>query len=103
MLSGMTDLHRQLERRMAAFLGYEEAMKFVKAPNMSILEPGGEGQTPFGAAFNNTVLTSGTVAALARTRSERFEHNDAESLDAALTRYKKTSPCYRRRHLFDGW
>ncbi|WP_194166899.1 cytochrome P450 [Mycolicibacterium sp. P9-22] len=38
-------------------LGYEEAMKFVKAPNMSILEPNNEGQTVFGAAFNNTVLT----------------------------------------------
>ncbi|WP_083211275.1 cytochrome P450 [Mycolicibacterium porcinum] len=38
-------------------LGYNEAMKFVKAPNMSILEPNHEGQTPFGAAFNNTVLT----------------------------------------------
>ncbi|ANY22184.1 cytochrome P450 [Gordonia terrae] len=38
-------------------LGYDEAMKFVKAPNMSILEPNNEGQTVFGAAFNNTVLT----------------------------------------------
>src|SRR5204863_4175185 len=28
MLSGMTDLHRQLEKRMAEFLGYEDAMLF---------------------------------------------------------------------------
>src|SRR3954464_16027008 len=27
-LSGMTDLHRQLEKRMAEFLGYEDAMLF---------------------------------------------------------------------------
>ncbi|KAA0084643.1 cytochrome P450 [Mycolicibacterium sp. P9-64] len=47
----------QTDERTFVVLGYEEAMKFVKAPNMSILEPGGEGQTPFGAAFNHTVLT----------------------------------------------
>ncbi|TQR82400.1 cytochrome P450 [Mycobacterium hodleri] len=47
----------QTDASTFVILGYDEAMKFVKAPNMSILEPNGEGQTPFGAAFNNTVLT----------------------------------------------
>jgi cytochrome P450/flavodoxin len=47
----------QTDERTFVILGYEEAMKFVKAPNMSILEPNNEGQTVFGAAFNNTVLT----------------------------------------------
>jgi cytochrome P450/flavodoxin len=47
----------QTDERTFVVLGYEEAMKFVKAPNMSILEPNNEGQTVFGAAFNNTVLT----------------------------------------------
>jgi cytochrome P450/flavodoxin len=53
------ELHpvHQTDDRTFVVLGYEEAMKFVKAPNMSILEPNNEGQTPFGAAFNNTVLT----------------------------------------------
>lgn len=36
---------------------YDDVMKYFKLPIMSILEPGGKGQTYFGAAFNNTVLT----------------------------------------------
>jgi cytochrome P450/flavodoxin len=47
----------QTDENTYVVLGYDEAMKFVKAPNMSILEPNNEGQTVFGAAFNNTVLT----------------------------------------------
>jgi cytochrome P450/flavodoxin len=36
---------------------YDDVMKYFKLPIMSILEPNHEGQTYFGAAFNNTVLT----------------------------------------------
>src|SRR6266704_314893 len=59
MLSGMTDLHRELESRIAKFLGREDAMLF---------------NSGFGGAL------------LSRCRTEKFEHNDPASLDAALSR-----------------
>src|SRR3954471_23670940 len=88
-LSGMTDLHRQLEKRIAEFLGYEDAMLFnsgfggALGTISSLLR-----KTDVAVMDNRSHLSLRDGAVLARTRSERFEHNDPQSLDAALTRHK---------------
>jgi 8-amino-7-oxononanoate synthase len=88
-LSGMTDLHRQLEKRMAEFLGYEDAMLFNSGFGGALGTISGLLRKSDVAVMDNrSHLSLRDGAVLARTRSERFEHNDPESLDAALTRHK---------------
>ena len=89
MLSGMTDLHRELERKMAEFLGYEDAMLFNSGFGGALGTISGLLRKSDVAVMDNrSHLSLRDGAVLARTRSERFEHNDPESLDAALTRHK---------------
>jgi glycine C-acetyltransferase len=89
MLSGMTDLHRRLEKRMAEFLGYEDAMLFNSGFGGALGTISGLLRKSDVAVMDNrSHLSLRDGAVLARTRSERFEHNDPESLDAALTRHK---------------
>src|SRR5205809_645177 len=89
MLSGMTDLHRQLEKRMAEFLGYEDAMLFNSGFGGALGTISGLLRKSDVAVMDNrSHLSLRDGAVLARTRTERFEHNDPESLDLALTRHK---------------
>ena len=89
MLSGMTDLHRQLERKMAEFLGFEDTMLFNSGFGGALGTISGLLRKSDVAVMDNrSHLSLRDGAVLARTRSERFEHNDPESLDAALTRHK---------------
>jgi 8-amino-7-oxononanoate synthase len=89
MLSGMTDLHRQLEKRMAEFLGYEDAMLFNSGFGGALGTISGLLRKSDVAVLDNrSHLSLRDGAVLARTRAERFEHNDPASLDAALTRHK---------------
>jgi 8-amino-7-oxononanoate synthase len=88
-LSGMSDLHRQLERRMAEFLGFEDAMLFNSGFGGALGTISGLLRKSDVAVMDNrSHLSLRDGAVLARTRSERFEHNDPESLDAALTRHR---------------
>jgi glycine C-acetyltransferase len=85
----MTDLHRQLELNMAEFLGREDAMLF----NSGF---GGALGTLSGLLRKNDVavlddrshLSLRDGAVLSRCRLDRFEHNDPESLEVALSRRK---------------
>jgi glycine C-acetyltransferase len=89
MLSGMSDLHRELERKMAEFLGYEDAMLFNSGFGGALGTISGLlRKTDVAVMDNRSHLSLRDGAVLARTRSERFEHNNPESLDAALTRHK---------------
>jgi glycine C-acetyltransferase len=89
MLSGMTDLHRQLERRIADFLGYEDAMLFNSGFGGALGTISGLLRKADVAVLDNrSHLSLRDGAVLARTRAERFQHNDPASLDAALTRQK---------------
>src|SRR2546421_10135966 len=89
MLSGMTDLHRQLEKRVAEFLGYEDAMLFNSGFGGALGTISGLLRKSDVAVMDNrSHLSLRDGAVLARTRTERFEHNDPASLDAALTRHK---------------
>src|SRR3989440_2992127 len=89
MLSGMTDLHRQLERRVAEFLGREDAMLFNSGFGGALGTLSGLLRKSDVAVLDNrSHLSLRDGAVLSRCRVNRFEHNDPASLDTALSRYK---------------
>jgi 8-amino-7-oxononanoate synthase len=89
MLSGMTDLHRELERRVAKFLGREDAMLFNSGFGGALGTISGLlRKTDVALLDNRSHLSLRDGAVLSRCRTEKFEHNDAASLDAALSRQK---------------
>src|SRR5438045_9076717 len=92
MLSGMTDLHRELERRVAKFLGREDAMLFNSGFGGALGTISGLlRKTDVALLDNRSHLSLRDGAVLSRCRTEKFEHNDAGSLDAALSRQKGRS------------
>jgi 8-amino-7-oxononanoate synthase len=86
-LSGMTDLHRELERRIAKFLGREDAMLFNSGFGGALGTISGLLRKSDVAILDNrSHLSLRDGATLSRCRSEKFEHNDPASLDTALRR-----------------
>jgi len=86
MLSGMTDLHRELESRIAKFLGREDAMLFNSGFGGALGTISGLLRKSDVAILDNrSHLSLRDGAVLSRCRTEKFEHNDAASLDAALS------------------
>ncbi|HEY1583720.1 MAG TPA: aminotransferase class I/II-fold pyridoxal phosphate-dependent enzyme [Chthoniobacterales bacterium] len=89
MLSGMTDLHRELERKLAQFLGREDAMLFNSGFGGALGTISGLlRKTDVAVLDNRSHLSLRDGATLSRCRSEKFEHNDPASLDASLGRHK---------------
>ncbi len=89
MLSGMTDLHRELERKIANFLGREDAMLFNSGFGGALGTISGLlRKTDVAVLDNRSHLSLRDGATLSRCRSEKFEHNDAKSLDVSLGRNK---------------
>src|SRR5437762_10710700 len=89
MLSGMTDLHRELERRVAQFLNREDAMLFNSGFGGALGTIAGLlRKSEVGILDNRSHLSLRDGAILSRCRTEKFEHNDPASLDVALSRQK---------------
>jgi glycine C-acetyltransferase len=89
MLSGMTDLHRELERKVAQFLGREDAMLFNSGFGGALGTISGLLRKNDVAVLDNrSHLSLRDGATLSRCRAEKFEHNDPASLDASLGRNK---------------
>ena len=87
MLSGMTDLHRELERRVAKFLGREDAMLFNSGFGGALGTISGLlRKTDVALLDNRSHLSLRDGAILSRCRTEKFEHNDPAALEAALNR-----------------
>src|SRR5216684_8967854 len=87
MLSGMTDLHRELEHRVAQFLHREDAMLFNSGFGGALGTISGLlRKTDVAVLDNRSHLSLRDGAVLSRSRVDRFEHNDPASLDAALCR-----------------
>ena len=87
MLSGMTDLHRELEHRIAEFLGREDAMLFNSGFGGALGTISGLlRKTDVAILDNRSHLSLRDGAVLSRCRTEKFEHNDPDSLDTALKR-----------------
>ncbi|MDQ6809554.1 MAG: aminotransferase class I/II-fold pyridoxal phosphate-dependent enzyme [Verrucomicrobiota bacterium] len=88
-LSGMTELHRALERRMAEFLGREDAMLFNSGFGGALGTVSGLLRKSDVAILDNrSHLSLRDGAVLSRSRLDRFEHNNPASLDEALSRRK---------------
>src|SRR5213082_465668 len=86
LLSGMTDLHRELESRIAKFLNREDAMLFNSGFGGALGTISGLLRKSDVAILDNrSHLSLRDGAVLSRCRTEKFEHNDAASLDAALS------------------
>src|SRR2546423_11373849 len=89
MLSGMTDLHRELERRVAKFLKREDAMLFNSGFGGALGTISGLLRKSDVAILDNrSHLSLRDGALLARCRTEKFEHNSTTSLDIALGRQR---------------
>ena len=89
MLSGMTDLHRELERKVAKFLGREDAMLFNSGFGGALGTISGLMRKSDVAILDNrSHLSLRDGAILSRCRTEKFEHNNPESLDTALKRQR---------------
>jgi glycine C-acetyltransferase len=89
MLSGMTDLHRELERKIAQFLGREDAMLFNSGFGGALGTISGLlRKTDVAILDNRSHLSLRDGATLSRCRAEKFEHNDPAALDASLGRHK---------------
>ena len=89
MRAGMTDLQRELERRVAKFLGREDAMLFNSGFGGALGTISGLLRKSDVALLDNrSHLSLRDGAVLSRCRTEKFEHNDPASLDAALSRQK---------------
>src|SRR5438046_5744037 len=89
MLSGMTDLHRELERRVAKFLGREDAMLFNSGFGGALGTISGLLRKSDVALLDNrSHLSLRDGAVLSRCRTEKLEHNDPASLDDALSSQK---------------
>jgi 8-amino-7-oxononanoate synthase len=87
MLSGMTDLHRELEHRVAEFLGREDAMLFNSGFGGALGTISGLLRKSDVAILDNrSHLSLRDGAVLSRCRADKFEHNDPVSLDKALSR-----------------
>lgn len=87
-LSGMTDLHRALEARLSAFLGRDQTMLFNSGFGGALGMLAGllrKGDVAVLDSRSHVSLLEG--ARLSGARVDLFEHNDAASLDAALTRH----------------
>jgi 8-amino-7-oxononanoate synthase len=88
-LSGMTDLHRELEHSMADFLGRDDVMLFNSGFGGALGTISGLLRKNDVAVLDNrSHLSLRDGAVLSRCRLDRFEHNDPASLDAALERRK---------------
>ncbi len=89
LLSGLTDLHRKLERELSTFLGREQTMLFNSgfAGALGILAGTlRKGDVAVLDSRCHICLIDG--ARLAGARLELFDHNSPASLDAALVRHK---------------
>src|SRR5881275_2060836 len=87
MLSGMTDLHRELESRIAKFLGREDVMLFNSGFGGALGTISGLLRKSDVAILDNrSHLSLRDGAVLSRCRVNRFEHNDPASLEEALSR-----------------
>lgn len=88
-LSGMTDVHRELEHAMAKFLGRDDVILFNSGFGGALGTISGLLRKADVAVMDDrSHLSLRDGAVLSRCRIDRFQHNDASSLQDALIRRK---------------
>lgn len=94
-IAGTLTLHRELEERLARFKGAEAAIAFQSgfASNLGTISAlVGKEDLIFSDELNHASIIDG--ARLSGARIVRYSHNDAESLEDAIT--KESREAYRR-------
>jgi glycine C-acetyltransferase len=84
-ICGTQDLHKQLEQRLARFLGTEDAILYAAAfdANGGLFEPLlGEGDVVISDALNHASIIDGIR--LCKAERRRYAHDDMADLDAQL-------------------
>lgn len=87
MLSGTLQIHRQLEKKLASFLGYEDCLIFNSGYSAnyglfsSILKPGD-------VAILDTFVHASIIDGCQNAKKYFFLHNDIDSLERALIKAK---------------
>lgn len=87
MLSGTLDIHRQLEKKLASFLGYEDCLIFNSGYSAnyglfsSILKPGD-------VVILDTSVHASIIDGCQKARKFFFLHNDIDSLERAFIKAK---------------
>ena len=92
-LNGTLDLHLELEEKLAAFMGKEEAVLFSTGymTNEGVLEAvAGRGDIIFSDKDNHACINAGAQKSLAETK--RYRHNDFEHLRKMLKRTHEERP-----------
>lgn len=99
-ICGTQDLHKELERKLSAFLGTEDTILYAAAfdANGGVFEPlFNEEDALISDALNHASIIDGVR--LCKAQRFRFEHNNMEDLEAKL---KVAAGCRNRIIITDG-
>ena len=100
LVSGNTDVHEELERRIAAFKGAESAILFNSgyAANTGVIPAiAGEGDFVLSDRLNHASIIDG--CRLSRARTEVFRHRDMDHLESLL---RSNTAAHRKLIVTDG-
>ena len=104
LISGNMEPHRRLERRLAAFKGYEAALLFGSgylANTGAIAALAGRGEVVFSDELNHASIVDG--CRLSRAETFVYRHGDVEHLAWGLRAGRRAGVADRhRRRLLDG-
>jgi glycine C-acetyltransferase len=99
-ICGTQDIHKELERKLSAFLGTEDTILYVAAfdANGGVFEPlFNEQDAIISDALNHASIIDGVR--LCKAQRYRYEHNNMEDLEAKL---KEAAGCRNRVIATDG-
>jgi glycine C-acetyltransferase len=99
-ICGTQDIHKELEQKIATFLGTEDTILYAAAfdANGGVFEPlFGEEDAIISDALNHASIIDGVR--LCKAQRYRYEHNNMEDLEAKL---KESAPCRSRVIVTDG-
>ena len=99
-ICGTQDIHKELERKLAAFLGTEDTILYAAAfdANGGVFEPlFGEHDAIISDALNHASIIDGVR--LCKAQRFRYEHNNMQDLEAKL---QESTRCRSRIIVTDG-
>ncbi len=99
-ICGTQDIHKELEQKIATFLGTEDTILYAAAfdANGGVFEPlFGEEDAIISDALNHASIIDGVR--LCKAQRYRYEHNDMDDLEAKLT---EAATCRSRIIVTDG-
>src|SRR5688572_22426441 len=99
-ICGTQDIHKELERKLSAFLGTEDTILYAAAfdANGGVFEPlFGEEDAIISDALNHASIIDGVR--LCKAQRFRYEHNNMDDLEAKL---KEAASCRSRIIVTDG-